>query len=66
MQAVDSLVLLPDTQTSLGPDSAYVALNSLNQPLKEGESILVTVDFAQSGLQQAQVSVRTSPPSDGQ
>lgn len=66
MRAVDSLVVPPETQTSLAPDSAYVTLSNLNQSLEEGETILVTMDFAQSGLQQTQVSVRTSPPSDKQ
>lgn len=66
MRAVDSLVVPPETRTSLAPDSAYVTLSNLNQSLEEGETILVTMDFAQSGLQQTQVSVRTSPPSDKQ
>lgn len=63
-QPVDSLIIPANKRTHLAPDSAHVTLNNLNQPLKEGESLLVTMDFAQSGLQQVQAEVRTSPPSD--
>ncbi|MFB6098850.1 MAG: copper chaperone PCu(A)C [Salinibacter sp.] len=61
---VDSLIVPPMTRTYLAPDSAYVSLIRLNQPLKKGETVLVTLDFAQGGLQQVQASVRTRPPSE--
>lgn len=66
-QPVDSLVVPAKTRVTLVPDSAYLMLDGLGQSLKEGgESFLVTVEFAQSGLQQVQASVRTSPPSEEQ
>lgn len=66
VQPVDSLIIRPQRRVHLAPDSAYVALNSLSQPLNEGETVLVTLDFAQGGLQQVRASIRKNPPSDGQ
>ena len=66
-QPVDSLVIPANTRVTLAPDSAYLMLDGLGQSLEEGgDPFLVTVEFAQSGLQQVQASVRTSPPSEGQ
>lgn len=65
-QPIDSLVVPARARTHLAPDSAHVVLNNLNQSLSEGGTLLVTLDFAQSGLQQIQAAVRTSPPGSQQ
>lgn len=65
-QPVDSLIVPAKTRMTLAPDSAYVVLNGLSQPVEKGGTFLVTMDFAQRGLLQVQAAVRTSAPMDEQ
>lgn len=66
MQPVDSLIIPPNSRMSLTPDSAHLVLNGVDQDLEDGGTFLVTLEFAQGGLQQVQAEVSTSPPSSEQ
>lgn len=60
------LVIPPQARTRLRPEGSYLVLRNFNQSLSEGGTLLVTVEFAQSGLRQVQARVRTSAPSSEQ
>lgn len=60
----DSLLIVPpQSRLALEPNGRYVALSGLGQSLNENESLILNLDFAQSGLQRVRVPIRTSPPS---
>lgn len=60
------LVIPPQARTRLRPEGSHLVLRNFNQSLSEGGTLLVTVEFAQSGLRQVQARVRTSAPSSEQ
>jgi hypothetical protein len=65
MRPVGSVAVPAQARTELAPGGRHVMLRQLSQPLREGESIVVDVDFAQGDLQRIRVPIRTSPPSEG-
>lgn len=66
MEVIESLPLPPDTRTEMSPSGARVTLNSVAQSLSPGGTLLVTMEFAQAGLQQVRATVRSSPASGQQ
>lgn len=61
-EPVESLPISAETRTSLAPAGAKVALQNLDQPFEEGSTILVTLEFAQEGLQRVRAPVQSSAP----
>lgn len=61
-----SLTVPAQTRVALTPDGPHVALRGLQQPLREGEALILNLEFAQSGLQRIRAPIQTSPPSDAQ
>lgn len=59
-----SLAIPSRTRVRLQPDSTHVRLSDLGQSLDEGNTVVLNLQFAESGLQRVRVPVRTSPPSD--
>ncbi|MFP4227574.1 MAG: copper chaperone PCu(A)C [Salinivenus sp.] len=64
--AVSSLASPAQERLSLEPDGRYVGLFGLEQPLSEGETLVLNLEFAQSGMQRVQVPIRSSPPNEDQ
>lgn len=64
MEPGSTLSFPAQKRMSLNPDTSYVVLRNLNQNLSEGGTMLVTMEFAQSGLQQVQA--RVGSPSNQQ
>lgn len=52
------------TRLILAPDTTYIRLTSLNQALDEDATLLVTLEFSQSGLQQVRAPVQSMAPSN--
>ncbi|MFB6248077.1 MAG: copper chaperone PCu(A)C [Salinibacter sp.] len=52
------------TRTTLAPDTAHIRLLSLGQSLDENSTLILNLEFAQSGLQRVQVPVQRSAPTD--
>jgi len=50
------------TRVSLAPDTTHVRLLTLGQSLDANSSLVLNLEFAQSGLQRTQVPVRSSAP----
>lgn len=63
-EMMDSLPLPANARTALSPDGAHVTLHNVSQSLDDGGTLLVTMEFAQAGLQQVRAAVRSSPPSE--
>ena len=58
MRALTAGVDLPaDKPVTLKPGGAHIMLSALTGPLKEGENVPVTLNFAKSGAQQISVPV---------
>ncbi|MFO8100283.1 MAG: copper chaperone PCu(A)C [Salinibacter sp.] len=64
--AVGTLASPAQERVSLTPDGRSVGLFGLQQPLAEGETLVLNLQFAQSGLQRIQVPIRSSPPNEDQ
>jgi len=50
------------TRVTLAPGSTHVKLVNLGQPLDENSTLILNLEFAQSGLQRVRVPVQSSPP----
>ena len=61
-EARGTLALPARARTTLNPGSTHVRLNNIDQPLTEGSTPILNLEFAQSDLQRVRVPVRTSPP----
>lgn len=59
-----SLAAPARSRVSLTPDSQHVALLGLRQALVEGESLVLNLEFAQSGLQRIRAPIQSSAPGD--
>ena len=57
-----SLPIPGRTRAALAPDTTHVRLLNLGQSLDENSSLILNLEFAQSGLQRLQVPVRASAP----
>jgi hypothetical protein len=58
-----SLPVPPKTRTALEPGGKHVMLMNLSQPLSAGESVVLNLDFAESGLLRLRAPIRMEPPS---
>ena len=63
-ERVGSLPIPARTRTTLAPDSTHVRLVSLGQSLEENSTLILNLEFAQSGLQRIQVPIQRSAPTD--
>ncbi len=63
-RALSSFPVQARSRAALAPDSQHVALRGLQQPLTEGESLVLTLEFAQSGLQRIRAPIQSTPPTD--
>lgn len=60
---ITSVLPIPGrTRAALAPDTTHVRLLNLGQSLDENSSLILNLEFAQSGLQRLQVPVRTTTP----
>jgi len=50
------------TRVTLAPGSTHVKLVNLGQPLDENSTLILNLEFAQSGLQRVRVPVQSSSP----
>lgn len=57
MRPISAIDLKPGTTTVLKPGGMHVMLIGLNQPLKEGQSFPLTLDFEKAGKKEVQVTV---------
>jgi hypothetical protein len=57
MRPLAEVEVKPGATTVLKPGASHVMLVGLKQPLKEGESFPLTLDFAKAGKQEVQVEV---------
>jgi len=62
--AASTLPIPAQSRLALEPSGRYVELSGLSQALSEGESLILNLEFAQSGLQRTRVPIRSSPPTD--
>ena len=58
-----SVAIPPKSRVMLEPGGKHVMLLRLQQPLADGESIVLNLDFAQAGLRRIQAPIRTQAPS---
>ena len=58
MRRQDGLVIPAGGSAKLGPGGTHLMLVELKAPLTAGETIALTLDFAQAGSKQIQVRVR--------
>jgi len=66
MTPIKTMAAPGSTRTTLAPGGTHVMLTGLGQSLDSGSTVLLTLDFAQSGLQRIQAPVRNTPPSDAE
>ena len=52
------------TRMTLAPDSTHVRLVNLGQSLEENSTLILNLEFAQSGLQRIQAPIQGSAPTD--
>lgn len=52
------------TRMTLAPDSTHVRLVNLGQSLDENSTLILNLEFAQSGLQRVQAPVQSSAPTE--
>jgi periplasmic copper chaperone A len=57
MRPLSGIDLKPGSTTVLKPGGMHIMLMDLKQPLKQGQSFPLTLDFAKSGKKEVQVSV---------
>lgn len=63
-ETIGTLAIPARTRVLLAPDTTHVRLANLGQSLSENSTLILTLEFAQSGLQRVQAPVRSSAPSD--
>ena len=66
MTPIETMAAPGSTRTTLAPGGTHVMLTNLGQSLDSGSTVILTLDFAQSGLQRIQAPVQNSPPSDAE
>lgn len=60
-----SILPVPEqSRLTLAPNGRRLHLSGLQQALNEGETLVLNLEFSQSGLQRIRVPIRSSPPSD--
>jgi copper(I)-binding protein len=57
MRPLDQLEIKPGSAVVLKPGAAHVMLSGLKQPLKEGETFPLSLEFAKAGRRDVQVTV---------
>lgn len=65
-QRTNVLPIPARTRMTLAPDSTHMRLVNLGQSLDENSTLILNLEFAQSGLQRVQVPVQSTPPAEGQ
>lgn len=63
-EMVGALPIPARTRMTLAPDSTHVRLVNLGQSLDENSTLILNLEFAQSGLQRVQAPVQSSAPTD--
>jgi copper(I)-binding protein len=66
MKHVGPLPIPANTRVPLEPGGTHVMLMGVTQPLRDGESIVLNVDFAQAGLRRVRAAITNTPPSAAQ
>lgn len=66
MQPMSQLPIPANTRVTLEPGGKHVMLMDMNQPLRDGETIVLNVDFAQAGLRRVRASITNTPPTASQ
>jgi hypothetical protein len=61
-----SVPIAAQSRVALEPGGKHVMLMNLSQPLVEGESIVLNLEFAQAGLRRVRAPIQAQPPSDAQ
>lgn len=61
----ETLPIPPKTRVTLEPGAKHVMLMNLSQPLTDGESIVLDLDFAQKGLLRVRAPIRVEAPPSG-
>lgn len=61
---VGSLEVPARTRTTLSPKGTHIRLTKLSQSFDENSSIILNLEFAQTGLQRVRVPVQGSPPTN--
>jgi hypothetical protein len=65
MTPIGPLPVPSKTRVTLAPGSTHVMLMDLGQPLRQGESVVLSLDFAEAGLRRIRAPIQAQPPSDG-
>jgi copper(I)-binding protein len=63
-EMVGALSIPARTRMTLAPDSTHVRLVNLGQSLDENSTLILNLEFAQSGLQRVQAPVQSSAPTE--
>jgi len=66
MQHTGPLPIPAETRVALEPGGTHVMLMNLRQPLRDGETIVMNVDFAEAGLRRVRASITNTPPTASQ
>lgn len=62
MRPTGPLPIPPKSRLTLEPGGRHVMLMGVQQTLREGDTLILNVEFATAGLRRIQADVRTSPP----
>lgn len=62
--ATEFLAVPARTQLVLSPEATHVRLTELSQSFDENSTVILNLEFAQSGLQRVRVPVQTSLPAE--
>lgn len=60
----ESLAIPARTRLALTPEDTHVRLTDLSQSFDENNSVILSLEFAKSGLQRVRVPVQEAPPGD--
>lgn len=63
-QTANALPIPAQSRVALTPDGSHVRLINVNQSLDENSSLILNLEFSESGLQRVRVPVRSSAPSN--
>lgn len=64
MRSIGPISIAPKTRVTLEPGGRHVMLENLSQPLREGETVLLNVEFARAGLRSLRATISNTPPED--
>jgi len=66
MQHTGPLPIPANSRVALEPGGTHVMLMNVQQPLRDGETIVLNVDFAEAGLRRVRAAITNTPPTASQ